>query len=74
MIVGAFMVLEYCENGTLNSYLSKHKDKVNDDMHERLFKFSLEICKGMNFLASRGVRSCFVCVALARTGQYNSFG
>ncbi|KAK3109070.1 hypothetical protein FSP39_022224, partial [Pinctada imbricata] len=51
---GPFMILEYCEKGPMNTYLSNNKNKVDDDMHERLFKFSYDICKGMNYLASKG--------------------
>ena len=54
--VGRFMVLEYCENGQLKEYLKSNKHRVNDEMHEKLYRFACGICKGMNYLASQGVR------------------
>jgi hypothetical protein len=51
------MVLEYCENGPLKEYLRSKRQKVNEEMHEKLYRFACGICKGMNFLASHGVLS-----------------
>lgn len=56
-LVGRFMVLEYCENGQLKEYLKANKHRVNDEMHEKLYRFACGICKGMNYLASQGVIS-----------------
>ncbi|XP_022305312.1 uncharacterized protein LOC111112206 isoform X3 [Crassostrea virginica] len=54
-VLGRFMVLEYCENGQLKEYLKSNKHRVNDEMHEKLYRFACGICKGMNYLASQGV-------------------
>lgn len=59
-LVGRFMVLEYCENGQLKEYLKANKHRVNDEMHEKLYRFACGICKGMNYLASQGVISPFI--------------
>ncbi|WAQ93657.1 FER-like protein [Mya arenaria] len=45
----------FCENGTLKDYLEKNKSNMNVEMQENLFRFGLDIAKGMEFLASRGV-------------------
>jgi len=49
------MLLEYCENGSLKDYLKIHKDQVNEDLEERLYRFSFGICMGMNYLTTKGV-------------------
>ncbi|OWF45417.1 Fibroblast growth factor receptor [Mizuhopecten yessoensis] len=53
--MGPFMVLEYCENGTMKDYLTSKKDHVDEQVHERLFKFAFDVCKGMEFLASKKI-------------------
>lgn len=53
--MGPFMVLEYCENGTLKDYLTKHKDHVDEQLHERLFKFTFDTAKGMEYLANKKI-------------------
>ncbi|XP_033761790.1 uncharacterized protein LOC117343520 [Pecten maximus] len=53
--LGPFMVLEYCENGTMKDYLTSHKDRVDEQMHERLFKFTFDISKGMEYLANKKI-------------------
>ncbi|VDI54788.1 fibroblast growth factor receptor 3 [Mytilus galloprovincialis] len=52
---GPFMVLEYCEIGSLKDYLRDNKSKVNDDMTERLYRISYGTCMGMDYLASNGI-------------------
>ncbi|VDI63435.1 Hypothetical predicted protein [Mytilus galloprovincialis] len=52
---GPFMVLEYCEMGSLKDYLRDNKSKVNDDMTERLYRISYGTCMGMDYLASNGI-------------------
>ncbi|XP_071158565.1 uncharacterized protein [Mytilus edulis] len=52
---GPFMVLEFCENGSLKDYLRDNKSKVNDDMTERLYRISYGTCMGMDYLASNGI-------------------
>ncbi|XP_076090378.1 uncharacterized protein LOC143062598 [Mytilus galloprovincialis] len=52
---GPFMVLEFCENGSLKDYLRDNKSKVNDDMTERLYRISYGTCMGMDYLATNGI-------------------
>ncbi|CAC5401878.1 Mast/stem cell growth factor receptor kita [Mytilus coruscus] len=52
---GPFMVLEFCENGSLKDYLRENKSRVNDDMTERLYRISYGTCMGMDYLASNGI-------------------
>ncbi|ESP01183.1 hypothetical protein LOTGIDRAFT_238308 [Lottia gigantea] len=54
-IWGPTMVIEYCENGTLISWLHKNKNNVNDDVIERLYQISFGVVKGMTYLASLNV-------------------
>jgi hypothetical protein len=39
----------------MTDYLKIHKDRVNDDLEERLYRFSFGICMGMNYLATKKV-------------------
>ena len=49
------MLLEYCETGTMKDWLVDNRTRVNDDIIERLFRFSYDIARGMEFLASKDV-------------------
>ena len=49
------MLLEYCEYGSIKDYLKIHKDRVNEDLEERLYRFSFGICMGMNYLTTKKV-------------------
>ncbi|XP_052800641.1 uncharacterized protein LOC128231640 [Mya arenaria] len=53
--MGPMIIYEFCENGTMKDYLVKNKSNMNVEMQENLFRFGLDIAKGMEFLASRGV-------------------
>ncbi|XP_053393446.1 uncharacterized protein LOC123564849 [Mercenaria mercenaria] len=53
--MGPFILYEYCENGTLRDYLLERKDNVSMDLQENLFRFGLDIAKGMEFLAAKGI-------------------
>ncbi|XP_060086135.1 uncharacterized protein LOC132565501 [Ylistrum balloti] len=53
--MGPFMVLEYCENGTVKDYLTSQKTKVSEQVHERLFKFVFDVSKGMEYLANKKI-------------------
>lgn len=52
-LVGPMMILEYCETGTLKDYLRARKERVDENVMEKLFRFSFDICKGMEHLASK---------------------
>jgi hypothetical protein len=54
-VVGPFIVYEYCENGTLKDYLAENKNKITMELQEHLFRFGLDVAKGMEYLASKGV-------------------
>ncbi|XP_052806968.1 uncharacterized protein LOC128236139 [Mya arenaria] len=53
--MGPMIINEFCENGTLRDYLENNKHKMTVEMQENLFRFGLDIAKGMEFLATRGV-------------------
>lgn len=53
--MGPFIIYEYCENGTLKDYLIAHKSDVSIEVHESLFRFGLDVAKGMEYLASKSV-------------------
>jgi hypothetical protein len=53
--VGPFIIYEFCENGTLRDYLAERKNNVTMELQENLFRFGLDIAKGMEFLAGKGV-------------------
>ncbi|KAK3108566.1 hypothetical protein FSP39_010763 [Pinctada imbricata] len=53
--LGPVMLLEYCGGGPLKDWLTENKNKVNDDTIERLFRFSYDIARGMEFLAEKKI-------------------
>ena len=53
--MGPFIIYEYCEHGPLKDYLQSQKSNVTLEVQENLFRFGLDIAKGMEFLASKGV-------------------
>ncbi|XP_045170153.2 uncharacterized protein LOC123532684 isoform X7 [Mercenaria mercenaria] len=53
--MGPFIVYEYCENGTLKDYLVSQKNHVTIELQEHLFRFGLDVAKGMEYLAGKGI-------------------
>lgn len=53
--VGPFIIYEYCEKGTLKDYLVNNKTNLTIELQENLFRFGLDIAKGMEYLAGKGV-------------------
>ncbi|KAL3832342.1 hypothetical protein ACJMK2_023994 [Sinanodonta woodiana] len=53
--IGPFIVHEYCENGTLKEYLDRNKNNITVELQELLFRFGLDIAKGMEFLAKKDI-------------------
>ncbi|KAK3600800.1 hypothetical protein CHS0354_020477 [Potamilus streckersoni] len=53
--IGPFMIYEYCENGNLRDYLESQRNNVTMELHENMFHFGLDTCKGMEFLVSRKI-------------------
>ncbi|XP_052232523.1 angiopoietin-1 receptor-like [Dreissena polymorpha] len=53
--MGPFILYEYCENGTLKEYLVQNKSSVTMDIQETLFRIGLDIAKGMEYLAGKGI-------------------
>ncbi|XP_060598180.1 uncharacterized protein LOC132751968 isoform X3 [Ruditapes philippinarum] len=53
--MGPFIVYEYCENGTLKDYLVQNKNNVTIELQEHLYRFGLDVAKGMEYLASKGI-------------------
>ena len=54
-LVGPIIVYEYCEHGTLKDYLDQQQNNRNIELQELLFRFGLDIAKGMQYVASKGV-------------------
>ncbi|KAL5006959.1 hypothetical protein ScPMuIL_015765 [Solemya velum] len=53
--IGPFMILEFCENGSLHDYLQKNRENVTTDLQDRLYRFGFDTVKGMEYLASKGI-------------------
>ncbi|KAH3716775.1 uncharacterized protein LOC127855045 [Dreissena polymorpha] len=49
--IGPFIVYEYCDNGTLKDFLLRKKSNLTIDVQEMLFRFGLDLAKGMEYLA-----------------------
>ena len=56
------IIYEMCEKGTLKDFLWANKAKVDMDLQESLFRFGLDIAKGMEHLAANGVTLVLVCL------------
>ncbi|XP_063420571.1 fibroblast growth factor receptor-like [Mytilus trossulus] len=54
-IRGPIMVLEYCSRGVLKEFLESARSNVTVDLEERLFRITLAICEGMDYLSSQQV-------------------
>ncbi|XP_060064515.1 uncharacterized protein LOC132544877 [Ylistrum balloti] len=53
--MGPVMVLEYCDNGPMNKWLQRNKASVNESIIENLYRFSYDIVRGMEYLASKDI-------------------
>ncbi|WAQ93664.1 TIE2-like protein [Mya arenaria] len=53
--LGPIIIYELCEIGSLRHHLQKNKYNFIIKMQENLFRFGLDVAKGMEFLAFRGV-------------------
>ncbi|XP_046557083.1 uncharacterized protein LOC124266316 [Haliotis rubra] len=53
--LGPVLVLEYCENGPLDKWLTSRQDKVNLEVLEQIQTFVLGIARGMEYLVSKEV-------------------
>ena len=49
------MIYEYCDHGPLKDYLQGQASNVTIEVQEQVFRFGLDIAKGMEFLASKKV-------------------
>ncbi|KAL3832122.1 hypothetical protein ACJMK2_023795 [Sinanodonta woodiana] len=49
---GPFVIYELCAKGTLKDYLESQRGHHTLDVQEKLYRFGLDICKGMQYLAS----------------------
>ncbi|XP_067683652.1 uncharacterized protein [Haliotis asinina] len=52
---GPVMVLEYCEMGSMKTWLVQQKGAVTDDVLERMFQLAHGIVQGMAYLAQVGI-------------------
>ncbi|KAL3832344.1 hypothetical protein ACJMK2_023996 [Sinanodonta woodiana] len=53
--IGPFIILEHCENGPLKDYLETQRKNITVELQDKLFRFGLDICKGMEYLASKKI-------------------
>jgi len=49
------IIYALCEKGTLKEFLVSNKGNVTIDLQDTLYRFGLDIVKGMEYLASKGV-------------------
>jgi len=49
------LIYEMCEKGTLKDFLVANKANVTVDLQDNLYRFGLDIAKGMEHLASKQV-------------------
>ncbi|XP_052094611.1 proto-oncogene tyrosine-protein kinase receptor Ret-like isoform X1 [Mytilus californianus] len=54
-IRGPIMILEYCSKAVLKEFLESVRSNVTVELEERLFRITLGICEGMDYLASKQV-------------------
>ena len=50
-----FIVMEYCENGDLSSYLSKMKKKVKSLSENTIWKFFIQMSLGLAYIHSKKI-------------------
>jgi len=55
------LIYEMCEKGTLKDFLVANKANVTVDLQDNLYRFGLDIAKGMEHLASKQVHINFHC-------------
>ena len=55
MVVGPYMVLEYCVNGQLRDWLLQQKNAVTEDTVELLHRITYGVSKGMYYLETKKV-------------------
>ncbi|XP_052799140.1 uncharacterized protein LOC128230732 [Mya arenaria] len=53
--LGPFIIHEYCENGPLRDYLVAKRSNVTIELQDNLFRFGLDIAKGMEYLAGKRI-------------------
>nr|AUY55153.1 fibroblast growth factor receptor [Haliotis diversicolor] len=53
--LGPVMVLEYCETGQLDKWLTNQRSKINEETLDRIQNFALEIARAMEYLTSKGI-------------------
>ncbi|KAK3109029.1 hypothetical protein FSP39_021473 [Pinctada imbricata] len=52
---GPVMILELCQGGTMKDWLIENKERADDEIIERLFRFSFDIARGMEYLAEKEI-------------------
>ncbi|XP_041368825.1 uncharacterized protein LOC121383106 isoform X2 [Gigantopelta aegis] len=53
--LGPIIILEYCETGQLDQWLTKQQGKTTDDTIEKMQRIAMEIAQAMEYLTSRGI-------------------
>nr|KAG5689082.1 hypothetical protein BaRGS_034739 [Batillaria attramentaria] len=54
---GPVLVMEYCECGQMDKWLASRRNNVDEQTMENMFRFSMGVAKGMEYLASQGHHS-----------------
>nr|KAG5693743.1 hypothetical protein BaRGS_002126 [Batillaria attramentaria] len=52
---GPVLVMEFCEGGQMDKWLAANRNNVGEQTMENMFRFSLGVVKGMEYLASKGI-------------------
>nr|KAG5689081.1 hypothetical protein BaRGS_034738 [Batillaria attramentaria] len=52
---GPVLVMEYCECGQMDEWLASRRNNVDEQTMQNMFRFSLGVAKGMEYLASKGI-------------------
>ncbi|KAK7471676.1 hypothetical protein BaRGS_00035689, partial [Batillaria attramentaria] len=52
---GPVLVMEYCECGQMDKWLASRRNNVDEQTMENMFRFSMGVAKGMEYLASKGI-------------------
>ena len=55
LTVGAYVLLEYCEEGALLGWLKKQRGKVNEYLLDKMCSIVFGVAKGMEYLVSKEV-------------------
>ncbi|XP_052814816.1 uncharacterized protein LOC128241772 [Mya arenaria] len=55
IVMGPFIIYEYCSNGQLSDYLQTMKSNLTLESQEILYRFGLGVARGMEYLAGKEI-------------------